>query len=358
MHLLCNLILLLYSLAIYSEQPNWYNDTQRAINFPQEQYFTGIAYGELCSNESVGSALERVKAMARSEASSKILVHVQSETTSHLHDETFESLESWSEEIKEMFDSHVNIKVNLENLPGLQVEAWKNPDNNEVVAFAYVKKSALCHQMDKQITVGLTRIEAIIENTEQLIANSQKLQARESIYKATPLFKEVEQAQRILIAIDPLSDAETLQLKETKRFSQRYIVLTTQLKNSINIYLEFSADLFGRSYCPLKEQIIRDLSKKGCTFVADNTNADWILKLNVHAEQDEGRSNADEDFVTIDVSGTIFNVNKRSGHEIYETERDSARKANGGYKLAVDKILRRESLSNAVTNSIMKLLKS
>lgn len=358
MRLLCNLTLLLCSIAIFAEQPNWYSDSQRAINFPQGQYFTGIAYGELRSNESVGSALERMKAMARAEASSTIIVHVQSETNSHLHDETYESVESWTEEIKETFDSHVNIKVDLENLPGLQVEAWKNPSNNEVVAFAYVKKNTLCRQMDKQITVGLTRIEAIIENTEQLIANSQKLQARESIYKATPLFKEVEQAQRILIAIDPSSDAESLQLEETKRLSQRYIVLTAQLKNSINIYLDFSADIFGKSYCPIKEQIIRDLSKNGCTFVNDNTNADWILKLNVYAEQDEGRSNADEDFITIDVSGNIFNVNKQSGHEIYETDRESAFKANGGYKLAVEKILKRGNLANAITNDIMEIFKN
>lgn len=194
MRLLCNLILIFCSLTIFAEQPIWYSDAQRASNYPQGQYFTGIAYGEIRINESVGSALERVKTMARAEASSTILVHVQSETNSHLHDEAFESIESWSEEIKETFDSHVNIKVDLENLPGLQVEAWKNPNKNEVVAFAYVKKNTLCRQMDKQITVGLTRIETILENTEQLVANGQKLQARESVYKATPLFKEVEQA--------------------------------------------------------------------------------------------------------------------------------------------------------------------
>lgn len=357
MRLLCNLILILCSLTMLAEQPIWYIDAQRASNYPQGQYFTGIAYGEIRTNESEGYALERMKTIARAEAVSTILVHVQSETNSHLHDETFESVESWSEEIKETFDSHVNIKVDLENLPGLQVEAWKNPSKNEVVAFAYVKKNMLCRQMNKQITVGLTRIETIIENAEKLIANGQKLQARESIYKAMPLFREVEQAQRILIAIDPSSDEENLQLKETKRLSQHYISLVAQLKNSINIYLDFSADLFGKNYCPLKEQVIKELSKNGCTFVNDSTKADWLLKLSVHAEQDEGRSNIDEDFVTIDVSGTIFNMNKQSGHEIYETDRESAFKANGGYKLAIEKIIKRGNLANAISNDIIDILK-
>lgn len=349
--------LLTFALSVFAEPPNWYTKSQRATNFPAGQYFSGIAFGEVHSTESVESALERVKAIARADASSTINVHVQSETNTHLYDETIESIDTWSEEIKEITNSRISIKTDLENLPGLQVEVWKNPDKNEVVAFAYVNKNTLYRQLVKQIITGLTRIETILENTEQMIASGQKLQAREIIDKATSLFKELEQAQRILIATDSFSDAESLQLEETKLLSQRYISLTTQLKNSINFYLDFSADIFGKTYCPIKDVVVNSLSKNGCTFVSDETKADWILKINVQAEKEDGRSNSDEDFVTIDVSGTVFNMNKKSSLEIYETERESALKANGGYKLAADKIIKRGKLADAVTKDIIELLK-
>lgn len=352
------LILLLCSSIVIAEQPNWYSESQRATNFPKGQYFTGIAYGEVHANEDEGSARERVKATARVDALSTIYIHVQNETNSHLRDESFESIDAWSEEITETFESRTQTKVNIENIPGLQADAYIKPNSNEVIAFAYIEKHTLCRQMRKLITVGLTRIETILESTELLITNGQKLQAREALYKARSLFNEVEQAQRILIAVDSHADEEDLQLNDSKQLSKRYINLSSELQNSINICFIFTAEFFERTYCPLKDEVVRELSKKGCTFVDNDAKADWILKLKVRAEQEEWRNNAKEDFVTIDVSGTIYNVKKQSSHEIYERERDSAFKDNGGYKLAADKILKRGNLANAIAKDIVELLKS
>lgn len=352
------LILLLCSCIVIAEQPNWYSESQRAANFPKGQYFTGIAHGEVRANEDDGSAMERMKAAARVDVLSTISIHVQNETNSHLRDESFESVNAWSEEISETFDSRTQTKVNMENIPGLQAEAWKNPNSNEVIAFAYIKKNTLCRQMEKQITAGLIRIETILENTEQLITNGQKLQARESLHKAMPLFDEVEQAQRILIAVNLYADEEDLQLNNSKQLAKHYINLSSALQNSINICFIFTAEIFDKTYCPLKDEVVRELSKKGCTFVDNAAKADWILTLKVRAEQEDWRNNAKEDFVTIDVSGTIYNVKRQSSHEIYERERDSAFKDNGGYKLAADKILKRGNLANAIAKDIIDLLKS
>ncbi|MBR4562991.1 MAG: hypothetical protein IKO26_00875 [Paludibacteraceae bacterium] len=353
-----NATLLLCSISVFSEHPNWYNDSQRLINYPREQYYIGIAYDEVHTNESAGTSIERAKIAARVEALSTISVHVQNETNAHLHDESYESINTWREEIKETFDSRSRMNVELKDIPGLQVDAWKNPENNEVVAFAYIKKSTLCRQMDKQITAEITRIETSLENAEALIANGQKLLAHEAINKVPPSFQKIEQAQLILIATDPLSDAESLQIDETRQLSKRYISLYTELKNSINLYLVCTTDILGDNYFPIEDQIKKELSKAGCTFVEDSANADWTVKIHVHVTLDDRKSNSEEDFVTIDVSGIVINITKQSGHELYESDRESAFKVNGGYKLAVDKILRRGDLISAITNDIINILKS
>lgn len=272
------IILSALSLTAVAQVPNWYTAEQRAANYPKSLYFTGIVYDEVRYNETVNTATERAKAAARVEALSTIQVHVQNETQNNMHSDSFESINNWSETIRETLDSRTTTKVDL-NVPGLQVEAWQNPNSREVVAFAYIKKSTLSRQMDKQVTAGLTRIETILENAEQFISNGQKVQAREVIKKAIPLFQEVEQAQRILVVADPLSDAESLQLAETKQLMQRYIRLTSELKNGIGIHLVSHAFLFDSSYPELASQIKGCLSDLGCEFVANVDKSDWDITV-------------------------------------------------------------------------------
>lgn len=305
------------SLSIMAQQPNWYDANQRAVSYPKGSYFSGIAYGEVRPNESAGAAMERLKVAARTEAVSTISVQVKNETELHTHDESFQSIDAWSETIRETYDSKTKTIVNLE-IPGLQVEAWKNPSSNEVVAFAYIKKSTLARQMDKQVTAGLTRIETILENTEQLIAQGQKLEARENIKKAFPHFQEVEQAQRILIVADPMSDAESLQLAETKNLQNRLIRIIAELKNGINIYLSCTADMFGTNYFALKSEIQGELSKLGCTFVKDAKQSDWAIYVTAPARQYNKFTTGNESLYSCYVDANVVIEKTATGQRIYE----------------------------------------
>lgn len=324
------------SLTAVAQQPNWYNDNQRKMNYPQSQYFTGIAYGEVKYGESVGDAMNRLKTAARVEAVSTIRVHVQNETTSTIHSETIESIDAWSEKIRESFYSQSKYKVDLE-IPGLQVEAWQNPNSREVVAFAYIKKSTLARQMNKQITVGLTRIETVMENADQFIANGQKMQAREALKKAEPLFLEVEQAQRILIVADPSSDAESLQLAETRQLMLRYMRMVSELKNGINIYLSCHADMFGNNYSSLKGEIERELSELGCTFVDYAGQSDWAIEVNASARKYNtyGEGSNKQYFVYIDAKISIDKT--VTGQRIYE---EQVKPEKGAWTISFDEAAR------------------
>ena len=74
------ILLAALSLTAFAQtEPNWYNSAQRKASYPQQQYFTGIAYGEVQRGETVGAAMERMKTAARVEALSTIRVQVQHE---------------------------------------------------------------------------------------------------------------------------------------------------------------------------------------------------------------------------------------------------------------------------------------
>lgn len=313
------ILLSVLSLTAFAQQPNWYDESQRATNYPKSSYFTGIAYGEVQRGEAAGKAMERLKNAARVEALSTINTHVQNETTNHSHSESFESVDTWSETIRETMDSRTTTTVDME-IPGLQVEAWKNPNTNEVVAFAYVKKSTLIRQMEKKITVSITKVETALDQVNEMINQGQKMQARESIKRVVPLFQELEQAQRILIAVDPMSDEESLQLAETKQLSQRYTRMAADLRNGINIYLACTAKLFSANFPTLKAEIQGELSKLGVSFVNSAAQADWIVNINAAAREYNSMAfgSTTTYFAYVDINIAI--EKKATGQRIYENE--------------------------------------
>lgn len=266
------------SLTAMAQQPDWYDDDSRAFNYPTRQYFVGFSMGEKRSNESLEYAMERLKAAARVEAASTIRVHVQNTTINSGLSTTLRTMEGTFRQSTRELRSTTKTSVEME-IPGLQVDAWRNPATGDIAAFAYVKKSTLIRQLEKKITVGLTKIETSMDQIDQLVANGQKMQARGLAEKTVPQFLEIDEAQKLLAAVDENADEESLQLQETRSLQHRLTGLVAQLKNGIGIYLANYASLFESSYPELASQIKGCLSSLGCEFVTNVDKSDWDITV-------------------------------------------------------------------------------
>ncbi len=278
------LLLSVCSLTIFAQQPAWYNDAQRNADYPSGKYFTGFAEGQRLANERQDVATKRIQASARTEAASTIRVHIQNTTDFTGLSRTLEKDEKTFYQSIEEFYSRTTTSVDME-IPGLQIETWQNPSTGTIAAFAWVKKSTLIKQLEKTITVGLTKIETALDQIDQLVANGQKMQARDLALKTMPQFGEVDEAQKMLAAVDEDADEESLQLQQTRTLQHRLTEIIANLKNGINIYLDCKADLFGANYSALKGEIQGALSPMGCTFVRSAAEADWMIVVSATARE-------------------------------------------------------------------------
>lgn len=265
-------------------EPNWYDTDMRRSFYPEGTYFVGFAEGDRRSGESLDAVTKRVKDAARTEAASTIRVHVQNTTTNQALSQTLRTMEGTFRQSAREFTSTTTTSVDMQ-IPGLQVESWQNPSTGTIAAFAYVKKATLIRQLEKSITVGLTKIETSLDQVDQLVANGQKMQARDLTAKTLLQFAEVDEAQKTLVAVDENADEESLQLQETRTLQSRLTGLIAQLKHGINIYFECTADLFGKNYTALKAEIQGELSKLGCTFVNSANESDWAIYVTAPARE-------------------------------------------------------------------------
>lgn len=280
------LIILLSALSLtaVAQTPNWYSDSDRDFNYPRGQYFVGFAEGQRQSGESVEAAMSRMKNAARVEAMSTIRVHVQNTTVNQALSQTLRTMEGTFRQSAREFSSATTTSVDME-IPRLQVEAWRNPQTGEIAAFAYVKKATLIRQLEKKITVSLTKIETSLDQIDQLIATGQKMQARELAEKTIPQFIEIDETQKLLAAVDENADEESLQLQETRTLQHRLTGLVAQLKHGLNIFLSCHAYMFGQNYNALKGEIEGELSKMGVTFVTNAAQSDWAIYVTSSARE-------------------------------------------------------------------------
>ncbi len=300
-------------------EPNWYDTDMRRSFYPEGTYFVGFAEGNRRSGESLEAATQRLKDAARTEAASTIRVHIQNSTTNHSLSQTLRTMEGTFRQSAREFESTTTTRVDMQ-LPGLQVESWQNPSTGTIAAFAYVKRVTLIRQLEKSITIGLTKIETSLDQIDQLISNGQKMQARDLAVKTLPQFAEVDDAQKTLSAVDENADEESLQLQETRTLQNRLTGMIAQLKNGINIFLSCHAYIFGTNYTTLKSEIQGELSKMGCTFVNSAAQSDWAIYITAtareHNKMDYGETSTY--FVYIDAKISIDKTS--TGQRIYENQ--------------------------------------
>jgi len=264
--------------------PTWSDYDMRQLEYPDREYFTGYAEGAPMTGERQEVATQRLKDAARIEAVSTIRVHITNQSTNDLISQQLSNMEGEFWNVMNTFASSTTTSVDMK-IPGLQIEAWRDPQTGTIYAFAYVKKSTLIRQLEKQITVALTKVEMSLDQVDQLIATGQKLQARSAAEKALPLFAEVDEAQKLLVAVDADATEEILMLNETRQLQLRLMAMVAQLKNALTICIQCDASIFGTNYPTLSSTLQGHLSKLGCNFVSDPSMADWVVMIQASARE-------------------------------------------------------------------------
>lgn len=314
------ILLSMLSLTAFAQTtPDWYDNDMRRSFYPAGQYFIGFAEGQRMSGETIETATARLKNAARVEATSTIRVHVQNTTINHALSQTLRTMEGTFRQSTRDFSSDTRTTVDME-IPGLQIESWQNPQNGNIAAFAYVKKATLIRQLEKNITVGLTKAETALDQIDQLLQSGQKIQARDLAKKTLPRFEEIDEAQKLLVAVDENADEETLQLQDTRTLQHRLTGIIAQLKNGINIYLSCRADIFGSYYSNLSDEIKGELSKMDCNFVSIEAQSDWAIYISANSRKYNEMGSADnkEYYCYVDAKITIKKMT--TGKCIYENQ--------------------------------------
>lgn len=246
------LFIILFSLlplTAVAQQLDWVNPILREELYPARAYYTGFASAIVTNGESKAVVYDRVRYNARVEAVASIQVTV--EQTIERYIQNVQMNENVS--TKDIMISKAATRTCIKDIPGLKVEQWENPKTGEVYAFAWVKSANLYKQLMRRIVANNAKAE--VESIETMAERGDKMQAKNNLPKIQALIDDIENDQRIMLSIDANVTDEDMAVEETNSLKKRYQALAAGLKNSIHIYMDCQADLFGQTYNALKGEI-------------------------------------------------------------------------------------------------------
>lgn len=317
------LLLLLASLRIAAQVPDWYEAANRKTHYPSVSWYTGFVMGEQRDGEALEDTYARLKTEARAELVSTIRTSVEHNSIDRAQSDLEHSSSTFDERIMETYVSDTRVRSNITDIPGLKVEAWRKGDGT-IAAFAYVKKITLSTQLIKRIALGIAKIENSIDQAETLQAEGRTLDARQVVKTGLQQLHEVEDAQSLLNIVDETADEDILQYSQTRNMQQRLGALDTQLKNAVKVYIDCRASLFDTDYTNLTGSVRGELSSLGVTFVTSPEKADWAVYVNASAREDVcsrfGSTAVYSAYVDVSVA-----IDKNNGQRIYEEQLKSER---------------------------------
>ena len=72
---------------------------------------------------------------------------------------------------------------------------------------------------------------------------------------------------------------EDIAFAESNVLKQRVAAVQQQLKNGVAVYIDGEVTIFDKAYPTFIQKIKQEISPMGCTFTTNETEADWVIRL-------------------------------------------------------------------------------
>ncbi|MDR1415996.1 MAG: hypothetical protein LBJ57_01095 [Prevotellaceae bacterium] len=285
------------------EAPRWLDRAAREQAYPAGVFITGFASEMLRPGDDVAQAQERLKKEAQKNLSENIRLKIEGSTQTR--DKSVQV--GGKELITSTYDASVQTSSNVE-ITGVKTDAFFDSRKREVYAFAYANKYEVAGYYKASIAMLVQQAEGLLHTAEQLEQSGEKAKARKQCEALAPLLDKVRYAQDLLTAIDAAS-SDGLQQGRLEALHSKATQMQARLAQGVLVYVESREKLLGADVDIATGKVKAELALKGCSFVEEEAQADFRLRLNVSTRQLS--SNGAIVFCYADAAVELYDVHKQ-----------------------------------------------
>jgi hypothetical protein len=185
-------VLLLSIVDVMAQTPEWADDAKRSFKFPDREYLVGFASEKNTDRVDQQEFLNRIEGNAKSQLIEFVQVKVSSESTQEVN----ETNDNLTRKFKSMYSASSTL-----DLTGLKVDRAYDPKTRMGYAMAYAKRSDLIGYYKGLIETGLTKASQKVEEAKTALGKNDSQHTLKACLEASNTLPEVEQAQKVLLAI-------------------------------------------------------------------------------------------------------------------------------------------------------------
>lgn len=176
------------------------------------------------------------------------------------------------------FSTEVNLKL-------VESQSCYDPQSQTGCAIVYIDRAAARTYYRNEIVRTVSRADNALATADDYVAQGFKHRASEELNAVLPLFGQLEEPFLWLnfFGLPPAELAAlTARCDKSEQAVKRKLA---DLKHGTVIYLSCNADIFGKPYPTLQNEVKGILAADGCSFSSAPKNADWAITINCAARE-------------------------------------------------------------------------
>ncbi|MDR2126906.1 MAG: hypothetical protein LBP63_08765 [Prevotellaceae bacterium] len=322
------------------EKPKWLDEDLREFQFPAKVYFTGFAYRYISSGESLQDATKSAAIDAQADLAKKIRVLISSKSQSKI---SAVSVNGQYNE-NESFLNHASTETSAE-VAGIKTDSYYDSNTQLVYAFAYADRNELVGYYKAQISFIIQKIETAINDAQQFAEDGNKMKSKRAYEAIIPIFKELDFAQSLLIAVES-KESDEAQIPLSLALQSQITQAIASLQTATLLYVKSTEMNLGKKVEILAPKLKSELAKLGCGFKPLQDECDYVLNINASSRQGNSLNNMCFSYLDAEVSL----MEQATGKEIYHNNFIDVKGAALDYEKAG-----RKAFENIISQIVDKL---
>ena len=226
------IILLFSSLILFAQKPIWTKYSSRISTYPDKTYVKGFSSEINYNNNDINKLLDRCKENSKKELIESINVSIKSVTVSGVSNiNTGVDVET-IEYLKHSSVSYSNMEVSE-----LKSEVYYDKRKKIAYAFTYVKKSKLITFYKQKVISLVSNIEQDLKFALESKAANLKQKSYLRLLETLSVFREIEEAQTILVALGAVDENSIKRVKVVglkSKVDKELNIQSNSIKNSVS----------------------------------------------------------------------------------------------------------------------------
>ncbi|MCH5311549.1 MAG: hypothetical protein J1E57_06300 [Prevotella sp.] len=176
------------------------------------------------------------------------------------------------------FSTDVNLKL-------VEVKTTYNSTTQTGYAIAYIDRNAARNYYTNELSIIYNKVNNSITLADNFVASGFKSKAQTELESS---LKQITLIDEFLFWLNVFGVPQSELTEWQERFSaaeQKIKQMLADLKHATVIYLSCTADIFGKSYPTLQNELKGILAADGCSFTNNPANADWAIVITCSARE-------------------------------------------------------------------------